>query len=57
MPATFAHCLLAQKGIDRLSKLVRKDEPQWEKRTVYAGRIGERNKFVIMGAAGLTIPT
>jgi hypothetical protein len=56
MPATFAHCLLAQKGIDKIPELVKKDDPQRKTKLTYAQKIGENNHFVIMGAAGPDYP-
>lgn len=55
MPATFAHCLMAQKAIDRIQKEIKKD-PQRGKGIEYAQKIGEKNNFVIMGAAGPDYP-
>lgn len=47
MPATFAHCLLATRAIDALGK---------KKRSANARILGEKNNFVIMGAAGPDYP-
>lgn len=55
MPATFAHCLMAQKAIDRIQKEIKKD-PQKRKLIEYAKKIGVKNNFVIMGAAGPDYP-
>lgn len=55
MPATFAHCLMAQKSIDRIQKEI-KENPQKGKLIEYAKKIGEKNNFVIMGAAGPDYP-
>jgi hypothetical protein len=55
MPATFAHCLMAQQAIDRIQKEIKKD-PQRGKGIEYAQKIGEKNNFVIMGAAGPDYP-
>jgi hypothetical protein len=55
MPATFAHCLMAQDAIDRIQEEIKKD-PNKGKRIEYAQKIGEKNNFVIMGAAGPDYP-
>lgn len=53
MPATFAHCLMAQKSIDKISKdFKKKKNPLIE----YVQKIGVKNNFVIMGAAGPDYP-
>ena len=56
MPATFAHCLMVQKAIDRIQKEVKKENAQSGKKIEYAQRIGEKNNFVKMGAAGPDYP-
>jgi len=56
MPATFAHCLMAQDAIDMISKVIKKEDPQRAKKLEYAQKIGEKNNFVIMGAAGPDYP-
>lgn len=55
MPATFAHCLMAQHSIDKVQKKLKKEDPKG-KRIEYAQKIGEKNNFVIMGAAGPDYP-
>lgn len=53
MPATFAHCLMAQQAIDKISKqLKKKKSPLLE----YAKKIGVKNNFTIMGAAAPDYP-
>jgi hypothetical protein len=52
MPATFAHCLLAQQAIDRVQKKIKKNDPLIN----YAQQIGEKNHFVVLGAAGPDYP-
>jgi len=54
MPATFAHCLMAQKAIDRISKEAKK--AKYKKVIEYVQMIGEKNNFVITGAAGPDYP-
>jgi len=55
MPATFAHCLMAQLSIDKVQKKLKKEDPKG-KQIEYAKKIGEKNNFVIMGAAGPDYP-
>lgn len=55
MPATFAHCLMAQQSIDKVQKKLKQEEPKG-KRIEYAQKIGEKNNFTIMGAAGPDYP-
>lgn len=55
MPATFAHCLMAQDAIDRIQKRLKKEKSKG-KNIEYAKLIGERNCFVVMGAAGPDYP-
>ena len=55
MPATFAHCLMAQRSIDKVQKKLKEEDPKG-KRIEYAKKIGEKNHFVIMGAAGPDYP-
>jgi|GEM_PF-407735 len=55
MPATFAHCLMAQKAIDKIQNRISK-EPKPEYIVEYAQKIGEKNNFVMAGAAGPDYP-
>lgn len=48
MPATFAHCLIASRAIDALT---RKKPP-----SPYAAILAQKNNFVVMGAAGPDYP-
>ena len=52
MPATFAHCLMAQQSIDRIQRKMKRNDPLIN----YAKIIGEKNNFVVMGAAGPDYP-
>jgi len=53
MPATFAHCLMAKKSIDKISQYFKKKKnPLIE----YVQKIGVKNNFVIMGVAGPDYP-
>lgn len=54
MPATFAHCLMAQKAISRIQEKLKTTGDK--KRLEYAAKIGIKNNFVIMGAAGPDYP-
>jgi hypothetical protein len=56
MPATFAHCLMAQKAIDEIGNEIKKADPQNKRKLEFAQKIGEKNNFVIMGAAGPDYP-
>jgi hypothetical protein len=56
MPATFAHCLMAQQAIDKVGKKIKKEEPPDKRKLEFAQKIGEKNSFVIMGAAGPDYP-
>lgn len=59
MPATFAHTLMAKNAIDKIARIAKEipvTDPQREKYLEYAGKIGEKNSFVIMGAAGPDYP-
>jgi hypothetical protein len=56
MPATFAHCLVAKRAIDKVSDAIKANDPQREKKLEYAQKIGEKNNFVVMGAAGPDYP-
>ncbi len=57
MPATFAHFLMAQQAIDRVQKRAKKlNAPVRKVALEYAGKIGEKNSFVIMGAAAPDYP-
>lgn len=56
MPATFAHCLIAQKAMDSIRDGARKQRKQKSKLLEYVGKIIENNHFVIMGAAGPDYP-
>lgn len=55
MPATFAHCLMVQKAIDKISGVV-KTNIQKNELIDYVQKIGEKNNFAIMGAAGPDYP-
>ena len=55
MPATFAHCLMAKKAIDKISNLVKADQ-KWNELIDYVQKIGEKNNFAMMGAAGPDYP-
>lgn len=55
MPATFAHCLMAQKSIDVIQKKLKESKSE-EYLLEYAGIIGEKNNFVLAGAAGPDYP-
>jgi len=46
MPATFAHCLIARKAIERLGTT----------NALYSGILKMKNNFVVMGAAGPDYP-
>jgi len=54
MPATFAHLLMAQKAIDRIPQEIK--NRQVVEKLEYAKKIGEKNHFVSMGAAGPDYP-
>src|SRR5208337_3888502 len=54
MPATFAHCLMSQKAINRIQKKLKTAGDK--KRLEYAAKIGIKDNFVIMGAAGPDYP-
>ena len=56
MPATFAHCLIAQKAMDSIRDAAKKQRKQKSKLLEYVGKIIENNHFVIMGAAGPDYP-
>lgn len=56
MPATFAHCLIAQKAIDVISGMVKKQRKQKSLLAEYVQKLAENNHFVIMGAAGPDYP-
>jgi hypothetical protein len=47
---------MAQRGIDRIPKEIKKEDPQKGKKLEYAKKIGEKNHFVLMGAAGPDYP-
>ena len=56
MPATFAHCLMAQEAIGLIQRRITKEKPRLDNLITYAGNIGKKNNFVMMGAAGPDYP-
>jgi hypothetical protein len=54
MPATFAHCLMAQKAIDKILNEPKKGKSK--KILEFIQKIGEKNNFLITGAAGPDYP-
>ena len=54
MPATFAHCLMAQEAIDKISAYVKL--PENSKFIPYVQKLGEKNNFAMTGAAGPDYP-
>jgi hypothetical protein len=54
VPATFAHCLMAKQAIEKIRKDAKKDV--WSEKIDYVKKIGEKNNFVMMGAAAPDYP-
>jgi hypothetical protein len=47
---------MAQQAIERIPKEIKRGDPQRGKKLEYAQKIGEKNNFVMMGAAGPDYP-